>query len=164
MSSFSFPEKLTAAGTDGQKERKGDTMSEKKVILASHGELSRGMMHSVQMIVGQNEDLSCMGMMPGEHYQPMVDKVKEMAEQNPQTQYIVITDLFGGSVCNGMTMLAGYPNVKVLAGMNMGLVINVLLTPGTLTEEQLEEIIGESREALLEVQPVQPDEGEDEFF
>ncbi len=139
-------------------------MSEKKVILASHGELSRGMMHSVQMIVGQNEDLSCMGMMPGEHYQPMVDKVREMAEQNPQTQFIVITDLFGGSVCNGMTMLAGYPNVKVLTGMNMGLVINVLLTPGALTEEQLAEIIGESREALLEVQPVQPDEGEDEFF
>ena len=117
-------------------------MSEKKVILASHGELSRGMMHSVQMIVGQNEDLSCMGMMPGEHYQPMVDKVREMAEQNPQTQFIVITDLFGGSVCNGMTMLAGYPNVKVLTGMNMGLVINVLLTPGALTEEQLAEIIG----------------------
>lgn len=139
-------------------------MTDKKVILATHGRLSEGMMHSVQMIAGQNEDLSCMGMMPGEHYQPMVDKVEALVKENPDTQYIIITDLFGGSVCNGMTMLTGYPNVKVLAGMNMGLVINILLTPGALTDEQIGEIIDESREALMMVQPVQPETGADEDF
>ena len=39
-------------------------MSGKKIILVSHGKLSEGMLHSVQMIIGKNEDLSCMGMMP----------------------------------------------------------------------------------------------------
>ena len=139
-------------------------MTDKKVILATHGRLSEGMMHSVQMIAGQNEDLSCMGMMPGEHYQPMVDKVEALVKENPDTQYIIITDLFGGSVCNGMTMLTGYPNVKVLAGMNMGLVINILLTPGALTDEQIGETIDESREALMMVQPGQPETGADEDF
>lgn len=139
-------------------------MSEKKLILATHGKLSEGMMHSVQMIAGQNEDLSCMGMMPGEHYQPMVDKVEAMVKNNPDIQYIIVTDLFGGSVCNGMTMLTGYPNVKLLAGMNMGLVINLLLTPGRLTEEQITEIVNESREALMVVQPVRPDAAGDEDF
>ncbi len=140
-------------------------MTDKKVILATHGRLSEGMMHSVQMIAGKNEDLSCMGMMPGEHYQPMVDSVEAMAKENPDTQYIIITDLFGGSVCNGMTMLAGYPNVKLLAGMNMGLVINILLTPGALSDKQLAEIVEESRQALMIVQPVRTDAGaEEEFF
>lgn len=139
-------------------------MSEKKLILATHGKLSEGMMHSVQMIAGHNEDLSCMGMMPGEHYQPMVDKVEAMVKNNPDIQYIIVTDLFGGSVCNGMTMLTGYPNVKLLAGMNMGLVINLLLTPGRLTEEQITEIVNESREALMVVQPVKPDAAGDEDF
>ena len=141
-------------------------MSEKKVILASHGKLSEGMMHSVQMIAGKNEDLSCMGMMPGEHYQPMVDEVERQVRENPDTQFIIITDLFGGSVCNGMTMLTGYPNVKLLAGMNMGLVINILLTPGVLLDEELEEIIEESRASLMKVEPIQPDpeEKEEDFF
>mgnify|MGYP000311406251 CR=1 FL=1 len=140
-------------------------MTEKKVILASHGKLSEGMMHSVQMIAGKNKDLSCMGMMPGEHYQPMVDEVERQVKENPDTQYIIITDLFGGSVCNGMTMLAGYPNVRLLAGMNMGLVINVLLTPGALDDQTLAEIIRESREALMQVQPVETAaENEEDFF
>lgn len=140
-------------------------MTEKKVILASHGKLSEGMMHSVQMIAGKNKDLSCMGMMPGEHYQPMVDEIERQVKENPDTQYIIITDLFGGSVCNGMTMLAGYPNVRLLAGMNMGLVINVLLTPGALDDQALAEIIRESREALMQVQPVETAaENEEDFF
>lgn len=37
---------------------------EKKVILVSHGKLSEAMMHSVQMIIGKNEALSCYGIMP----------------------------------------------------------------------------------------------------
>lgn len=139
-------------------------MSEKKIILATHGKLSEGMIHSVQMIAGQNGDLSCMCMMPGEHYQPMVDEVEAMVKENPDTQYIIVTDLFGGSVCNGMTMITGYPNVRLLAGMNMGLVINLLLTPGKLTDEQIAEIVDESREALLVIQPVSPDTGGDEDF
>ena len=40
---------------------------EKKIILVSHGKLSKGMAHSVQMISGENEALSYYGMMPGEH-------------------------------------------------------------------------------------------------
>lgn len=139
-------------------------MSEKKVILASHGELSKGMMHSVQMIAGKNEDLTCMGMMPGEHYQPMVDAVEKEVTENPEVQYIILTDLYGGSVCNGMTMLAGYPNVRLLTGMNMGLVINLLLTPGKISDELLDEIIEESRNSLKKVEPVQVKEEEEEFF
>lgn len=139
-------------------------MSEKKVILASHGELSKGMLHSVQMIAGKNEDLTCMGMMPGEHYQPMVDAVEKEVKENPDVQYIILTDLYGGSVCNGMTMLTGYPNVRLLAGMNMGLVINILLTPGKISDELLNEIIEESRNSLKKVEPIQIEEQEEEFF
>ena len=103
-------------------------------------------------------------MMPGEHYQPMVEKVEKEVTEHPETQYIILTDLYGGSVCNGMTMLAGYPNVRLLAGMNMGLVINILLTPGQISDELLDEIVEESRASLRKVEPIRIKEEDEEFF
>lgn len=141
-------------------------MENKKIILVSHGKLSEGMLHSVQMIVGEHPDLSCMGMLPGEHYQPMVDAVERLLRENPDTQYLVVADLLGGSVCNGMMTLAGYPNMTLIAGMNMGLVINLLLAPGCLTDEEIDEKIREAKEINKRVAVAAADgsEGEEDFF
>lgn len=137
---------------------------DKKMILVSHGKLSAGMLHSVQMIVGENPDISCMGMMPGEHYQPMVDEVERLLKENPDTQYLVVADLLGGSVCNGMTALTGYPNMKLIAGMNMGLVINLLLAPGALSDEEIDAKINEAKAINQRVVLEESSGGSDDFF
>lgn len=141
-------------------------MENKKIILVSHGKLSEGMLHSVQMIVGENPDLSCMGMLPGEHYQPMVDAVRQQLEEHPDTQYLVIADLLGGSVCNGMMTLTGYPNMKLIAGMNMGLVINLLLTPGCLNDEEIDAKLQEAKDInkRVVIEQAGGDNGEEDFF
>lgn len=125
----------------------------KKIILVSHGKLSEGMLHSVQMIVGKRDDICCYGMMPGEHYNPMVDHIEKEAVEHPGTQYIVIADLLGGSVCNGMMTLVHHPNLKLLAGMNMGLVINLLLEPEAVSDEQIECKLGEAKDIITFVKP-----------
>lgn len=137
---------------------------DKKMILVSHGKLSAGMLHSVQMIVGENPDISCMGMMPGEHYQPMVDEVERLLKENPDTQYLVVADLLGGSVCNGMTALTDYPNMKLIAGMNMGLVINLLLAPGALSDEEIDAKINEAKAINQRVVLEESSGGSDDFF
>lgn len=139
---------------------------EKKIILVSHGKLSEGMAHSVQMIVGKNPDLSYIGMLPGEHYQPMVDAVEQQLKENPDTQYLVVADLLGGSVCNGMTTLTGYSNMKLIAGMNMGLVIALLLTPGAMTDEEIDQRIEEAKAMNHRVmlEKSETGDGEDDFF
>ncbi|WP_394524528.1 PTS sugar transporter subunit IIA [Lacrimispora sp. JR3] len=142
-------------------------MDKKKVILVSHGKLSAGMLHSIQMIIGENEDVSSMGMMPGEHYQPMVDALEQKLKENPDTQYVVVADLMGGSVCNGMTTLLQYPNIKLVAGMNMGLVINLVLSPGVLTDEEIDAKVAEANAVNKRIQPellTNGESGEDDFF
>lgn len=136
----------------------------KKVILVSHGKLSEGMAHSVQMIIGKNEDLSYMGMLPGEHYQPMVDKVEEQLKENPDTQYIVVADLLGGSVCNGMMSLLEYSNIKLVAGMNMALVISLVLEPEALTDGEIDDFIEEAKEINKRVLTPEAVEDEESFF
>lgn len=142
-------------------------MDKKKIILVSHGKLSAGMIHSIQMIIGENEDVLSMGMMPGEHYQPMVDSVEEKLKENPDTQYVVVADLMGGSVCNGMTSLLYYPNMKLVAGMNMGLVINLVLSPGVLSDEEIDAKVVEANAVNQRIQPealMEGGSGEEDFF
>lgn len=138
----------------------------KKIILVSHGKLSAGMLHSVQMIVGEREDLCCYGMMPGEHYTPMVEQIEAEVSAHPDTQYIVIADLLGGSVCNGMMELVYHPNLKLLAGMNMGLVINLLLEPEAITDGQIETKLSEAKDIIAFVKPeaLDSDGGGEDFF
>ena len=136
----------------------------KKIILVSHGKLSAGMLHSVQMIVGENPDVSCMGMLPGEHYQPMVDEVERQLKENPDTQYIVVADLLGGSVCNGLTTLTGYPNIKLIEGMNMGLVISLILSPGALSDEEIDAKILEAKDMNHRVLLEKTEDSEEDFF
>lgn len=142
-------------------------MDKKRIILVSHGKLSAGMLHSIQMIIGENEDVSSMGMMPGEHYQPMVDAVEKKLKENPDTQYVVVADLMGGSVCNGMTTLLQYPNMKLVAGMNMGLVINLVLSPGVLTDEEIDAKVAEANAVNHRIHPevlTESGSGEEDFF
>lgn len=124
---------------------------DKKVILVSHGKLSEGMMHSAQMIIGKNEELSCYGMMPGEHYSTIVDEIEVEAKANPETQYVIIADLFGGSVCNGCTSLTGLPNVKLISGMNMALVIEMVLASAPISDEMITDAIGSCKEGIINV-------------
>lgn len=151
-------------GWKKREDRRGKTKMNKKIILVSHGKLSEGMFHSMQMIVGENEDLSYMSMMPGEHYQPMVDKVEAELKTHPDTQYLVVADLLGGSVCNGMTTLTGYPNMKLIAGMNMGLVIGLLLTPGSLTDEEIDAKINEAKAMNHRVVLAKAETTDEDFF
>lgn len=140
----------------------------KKVILVSHGKLSEGMMHSIQMIIGKNEAISCYGMMPGEHYSTIVDAIKVDAKANPETQYIIIADLFGGSVCNGCTSLTDLPNVKLISGMNMGLVIEIVLAEAPVSDEMIAEGIKNCKEGITHVSnhlvKLQSDNSDETFF
>lgn len=124
---------------------------EKKVVLVSHGKLSEGMLHSIQMIIGKNEAVSCYGMMPGEHYSIVVEAIEAEAKANTETQYIIIADLFGGSVCNGCTSLINLPNVKLISGMNMGLVIEMVLAEAPVSDEMIAEGIESCKVGITHV-------------
>ncbi|MEG0277467.1 MAG: hypothetical protein RR630_10610 [Coprobacillus sp.] len=140
----------------------------KKIILVSHGNLSNGMLHSLQMIIGENEALSSYSMLPGEHYSVVSDQVELLAKQNPNTQYIIIADLLGGSVCNGCIPLIQEPNVKLVSGMNMGLVIELLFAPSPMSDEDIDEKIKLCKEGITQISAQyiekQNESSDDEFF
>lgn len=124
---------------------------DKKIVLVSHGKLALGMKNSLQMIIGENENILCYSLMPGEHYQYIVDDIEKHLINNPNTQYVVIGDLLGGSVCNGLSALVQYSNLKLITGMNMGLVIELLFSSAPITDDEIAQKIEVCKNGIVHI-------------
>ena len=141
----------------------------KKVVLVSHGKLSEGMASAVEMVFGKNEDLSYLGLTPDGNVVELIGSLREQVAANPDDQYIVVADIFGGSVCNqSLQQLSEFDNVRLVSGMNMGLVVSILAMPGELSDEMLAQMVAESRDGVKVVELIRADapvdDGADDFF
>lgn len=101
----------------------------KKILLASHGDLSNGMYDSVKMIIGEQalEQVSTFSLKPGESALDFAETFRKEIESAPGDDFIMIADVLGGSVHTALTQLLVLPNVILFSGMNMGLVLDALL-------------------------------------
>ena len=141
---------------------------DKKIVLVSHGKLAEGLEYSVGMIFGKSDRLSAFGLMPDGNYLEVVGRIKQLVESEPATQFIVVADIFGGSVCNGcMQEILDEPNVRLVSGMNMPLVLSLLVGDEAMSDEQIQAAIEEGRQGLMLVEAPKADEvsdGADDFF
>lgn len=138
-----------------------------RVILASHGDLAEGMANAVQMVVGKSERLSWHGLQPGMKNTEIGRLIQQEIEVHPKDQFIIVTDLFRGSVCNICMELVMMKNVQVLCGMNMALILDLLLgVSSPISEKELREKIKQAREGirLFSQQELQTEEKDESFF
>ena len=113
----------------------------KKMILASHGRMAAGLKDSMEMVVGNVDDLICFGLMPGEDPGGLTEKVEKLVKEEPGAQFLVLVDIRGGSVSNSLSRLSVYDNVRIINGMNMALAIGLYLTDGILTDQEIEDYL-----------------------
>ena len=92
-----------------------------KIILASHGGLSKGMKDSVSMIVGDlAKDIETYSLLPGQNPEDFYQEVLK-------EQILILCDIKGGSVHTALSKLAVLDNVMIFSGMNMGLVLDAVM-------------------------------------
>lgn len=142
---------------------------DKKVVLVSHGHLAEGVANAVEMVFGKNDALAHYGLTPDGNVVELIQSLCAEVEANEQIQYVILADIFGGSVCNQcLQRLSACDNVKLVAGLNMALVLGILSIPGALSNEQLAQAIEEAREGIREVELIRADapvdDGADDFF
>lgn len=110
-----------------------------KIILASHGEFSKGLKNSLEMIVGNlAQSLDTFSLYPGQSPDEYKEKMEKEIQNNPEITYYFLCDLVGGSVCNALSQLNIYPNVHVFGGSNMPLAMDLLLSQPKSLEELTE--------------------------
>ena len=111
-----------------------------KVIVVSHGSYARGLVDTVQMIAGKQEDLEAFGLEPEESVDTLKEKIRQSIEQASQEEEI-LTDIFYGSPFNTVISLMPEYDLYHVTGINLPLMMEVIM--GRISGKHAEEICKE---------------------
>ena len=86
-------------------------------------------------------------------------------ESSLEDQVLLLSDLYGGSVNQQMYLYLERPNTMLVAGINLALVLE-LTTRQSITEDELKELVEQSRQMLrvVELEKKEETEEQDDFF
>lgn len=129
----------------------------KKVIVATHGGAASGLVDSAKMILGDiNQELEVYSLIPGMNANDFSKALSREIETHQHTEYIILTDLYGASVCSAMVSLLKHEHVWLFAGMNLNMLLSVCLEyPNELNEQDAEKIVMDARLGVQWVKKLQ---------
>lgn len=122
----------------------------KKILVATHGNFAEGIISSINLILGEQDNLHYINAYLDEV--PLKEKIKIFFEQNTATEDVVIvfTDLFGGSVNQAFLEYIDREDTHFITGVNLPLLLEaVMLNEEDVTEEKLKEIVTRSKEQII---------------
>ncbi|CUU49147.1 PTS system mannose-specific EIIAB component [Clostridium beijerinckii] len=97
------------------------------IIVGTHGDLSKELVKSAEMIYGEQKNIGCVTFKPGEGIENLLDKYNKLIQELNCTEGIlVMVDLFGGSPFNAASMIAlEKEDMEVITGVNMPMLLEV---------------------------------------
>lgn len=101
-------------------------MRDKYILIITHGKFGVELLKSVEMIVGEQDNVSALSLNPGED----VDELRNQAEriiienQSDNKDTIIFVDILGGSPSNiALYLVKKYKEIKLITGVNMFMLI-----------------------------------------
>ena len=137
----------------------------RKYIIATHGYMAYGINTTLNMLIGEQENLTVVNAYTDECKDP-VPEFKKIIEENPDDDIVIMTDLFGGSVNNNAMQMIKSERVHVVTGINLAVVISIVMSDSnTSTKQVIEEAIAGAKDMLIYCNELVTDSNdEDENF
>lgn len=138
---------------------------DKKILIATHGELAKGFQSSLNILAGKGDEIQVINAyVSDEDYTPQLVEFIESVKENEQG--VIFTDLFGGSVNQKAlteVLTAKKENIFIISNANLAVVLSIIFSvENVLTKEAIEAAINESQVKLVETTISSDDE--DDFF
>lgn len=140
-----------------------------KFLVASHANFATGAQSTIELFAGKSKNITYLAAYNDENTtleKQLDDFFKEITEKD---HVLVFTDMFGGSVNQQISLRAAkFNNVFIIAGFNLPVVLEALLSAEPITEEFVDKLIQSGRVSLQKVKLQQPtsadDDSDDDFF
>lgn len=120
----------------------------KKVLIATHGKMASGIKSTVELLIGQMAQITTIDA----YVDPEVDIVQQMKaffeNKKEGEQVFVFTDLQGGSVNQKLISYSKDPEVILITGFNLAVLLSVIMAGDKVTQEEVEGYVDEAREQL----------------
>lgn len=105
----------------------------KNIILVTHGDFAKGILSSLQLVMGDVPGVDYVSITAQETIAEIVAMIREKkASYGNGRPTVIITDIAGGSTTRAaLEAAAAEPGIYVLTGLNLGLLLEVaLMEPG----------------------------------
>jgi PTS system mannose-specific IIA component len=102
-------------------------MSNKALLVITHGNFGIELVKSVEMIMGEQEDVNALGLNPGESVEDLRESADRIVEANKEAgkETIILVDILGGSPSNVALYLFKKHGIKLVTGVNMYMLIEM---------------------------------------
>ena len=113
----------------------------KHIVIGAHGNLAEAFLETVRMIAG-TEQTSCIhaiGMKENMDPQAFIKKAEELIDEDRDGEYLLLADLFGASPCNSLLMAFQHCRYRLVTGLNLGMVLEVLFRFDDMSLEEAAE-------------------------
>lgn len=118
------------------------------IIIATHGQMARGLYHASEILYGKKANLSFLEAYV--HSDDFEEELKQLLKTINTREIIVLTDLLGGSVNQVMMRYQGEKHLKIVTGTNLALLLRVLaVNADEDLSAQLRNCVKKSQEQLI---------------
>lgn len=124
----------------------------KKIIIGTHGRFGEEIVESARMIVGDMENIVAFSLLPGMSPEELTKQIAEKIE--PNTEYICLVDLFGGTPCVALSSMTRDHKMIVVTGLNLAMLLEVYMA---LEDSSLTELVETAINTLQNSVKVIPD-------
>jgi fructoselysine/glucoselysine PTS system EIIA component len=128
-------------------------MQTRKFLIATHGALASGFRSSLELIAGAGDTVHILQAYLEEDSKPVDEELARFfAQAGADEEWVVFSDLLGGSITNQLVRASAGKNVHIIAGFNLPLLLEIVLAdPEEPITGILEAAIDRAREQLVYV-------------
>lgn len=126
---------------------------ERSYLIATHGKFASGLQNSLNILTGSGDNVQVIdAYVTDDDYTPNVQQfIQEVSEDS---QGIVFTDLYGGSVNQKIAaeiMTSGKDNIMLVSNSNLAIILSIMFheNTGMLSKEDILAAIQESQVQLV---------------
>ncbi len=124
-----------------------------KYVIASHGEMAQGMKKTIEMLIGEKENLFALTAYV--ESQDFLTEVETLLKRFLKDEPIYIfTDILGGSVSQTIAAFLNKYKIQLISGMNLPLVLQIILCEEMLSDEEIEKLIEQARQQIIHVNKI----------
>ena len=119
------------------------------IILAGHGDFGRGLLSAAQLIVGSTDHVLVAPLAGGITPETYSENLRALIDE-AGGKVLILCDLYGGTPYNvAWTLSQRLPRVKCLAGINLILLLEALLTNEPLDDGLLVKLLAAGQSGLV---------------
>lgn len=140
-----------------------------RIVLASHGEQSKGMLNTVQMLLGPQENIIAYCLYSEQTVTDLTEKLQAEIDQYGAENIVFMTELKQGSPFNAVVSLTRKHTIYHITGTNMAALMTAIIErddQNCSVEQLCESIIDATRDSIVDVRKLlaeQPEEDEEEL-